>query len=92
MLKKYYTTNLPKESSLIIEFDYAQNVAFLRLNVCDQFYKRLVWMYIFNIDNHSDGSSRMYSFLEGQAQKNPNSAVSFLFHYLQEKIIRNKKK
>lgn len=76
------------ESTLIVEFDYAQNVALPRLNVCAQFYRRLIWLYIFNIPNVKDGTSRMYSFLEGQARKNPDSVVSFLFHYLQDEVTK----
>lgn len=33
---------------LVLEFDYAQNYPIPKLNVCDQFYKRLIWVYLFN--------------------------------------------
>lgn len=42
-------TNLPKEATLITEFNYAENVPLPRLNVCDQFDKRFIWICINSI-------------------------------------------
>lgn len=36
-------------SYLVIEFDYAQNYPVPKLNVSSQFYKRLLWLYCFNV-------------------------------------------
>ena len=46
--------------TLIIEFDYGQNLNLPRLNNSAQFYKRLLWLYVFNIHCHNDGRSKFY--------------------------------
>lgn len=53
-------------SLLVLEFDYAQNRPLPKLSVNSQFYKRLLWMYIFNIHCHNDGSSVLYWYLENK--------------------------
>ena len=73
--------------TLVIEFDYAQNAALPKLSVCEQFYKRLIWMYIFNVYVHNSNESFMYSMIEGQASKNPDSVISFIFDALQKILI-----
>ncbi|KAJ4451884.1 hypothetical protein ANN_03362 [Periplaneta americana] len=73
-------------SCLVVEFDYAQNFSVLKLNVCAQFYKRLLWLHVFNIHIHNDGSSFLYSFMETQAKKDPNSVASFVHNCLLKKL------
>lgn len=58
-LKKQYIQQAqePNSEILVVEFDYAQNFALPKLNVSAQFYKRLLWLYLFNIHCYNDDSS-----------------------------------
>lgn len=51
-------------SILVLEFDYGQNYPLPKLSVNSQFYKRLLWLYIFNVHVFNDDSSFMYTFME----------------------------
>ncbi|KAJ4437833.1 hypothetical protein ANN_13771 [Periplaneta americana] len=73
-------------SYLVVEFDYSQNLPVLKLNVTSQFYKRLLWLYAFNVHIQNDSSSFMYCFMEMEAKKDSNSVASFLNHALRKKL------
>lgn len=73
-------------SLLLLEFDYAQNLPLPRLNITAQFYKRLLWLYTFNVHCHNDGSSSFFCFLESESKKDPNSVCSFLYHVIHQKL------
>lgn len=79
------------DTILVIEFDYSQNFAVPRLTVNSQFYKRLFWLYCFNIHVFNHGDSYMYCFFETEGTKNANSVCSFLFDCLSKQLtkIRN---
>lgn len=49
---------------IVLEFDYAQNLPLPKTNENSQFYKRLLWTYLFNVHCHNDGSSILYYYLE----------------------------
>jgi hypothetical protein len=67
---------------LVLEFDYAQNLPLPKLTVTSQFYKRLMWMFIFNIHCHNDSRSSFYWFLEHESKKGANTVCSFLYDFL----------
>ncbi|KMQ85145.1 hypothetical protein RF55_16480 [Lasius niger] len=67
---KYINEASNNVTVLVCEFDYAQNFAVPKLNVTSQFYKRLLWLYAFNIHIHNDRTSFMYNFMKHQAKKN----------------------
>lgn len=71
---------------LVCEFDYAQNYAVPKLNVNSQFYKRLLWLYAFNIHVFNNDESYFYCFMETQSDKNSNSVVSFLYECLKQNL------
>lgn len=71
-----------KDDTLILEFDYGQNLPLPKINVTSQFYKRLLWLNIFNVHCHNDSSSTFYCFLECDARKNANSVCSFLYDFI----------
>lgn len=71
-----------KYEKLVLEFDYSQNFAVPLLNVNDQFYRRLLWLFVFNVHCHNDGRSRMYHFLETESRKGANSVVSLVYDAL----------
>lgn len=82
-LKRQYIKQAERDDSIfVIQFDYAQNHAMPKLNINAQFYKRLFWVYLFNIHVYNDGRSKMYLFPEGSANKDSSSVVSFLFDFL----------
>lgn len=86
---KYINEANNNDTVLVCEFDYAQNFAVPKLNVTSQFYKRLLWLYAFNIHIHNDGTSFMYNFMEHEAKKNADSVISFLNECLTEKLKEN---
>lgn len=87
-IKNSYLLQAKKEnpSVLVLEFDYAQNRPLPKLNATAQFYKRLLWMYIFNIHCHNDQSSVLYWYLENEGTKDSNSVCSLLYHYISRKL------
>jgi hypothetical protein len=78
--------NNSKKDTIIIEFDYAQNLPIPKLNVTSQFYKRLLWLYNFNVHCHNDQASSFYCFLETDAKKGPNTVCSFVYDFLVKKL------
>ena len=70
------------EKYIVIEFDYAQNRPLPKLPNCNLFYKRLLWLFIFNVHVHNIKSFIFYN-LEGMAPKNPNSVCSAIFRVIQ---------
>lgn len=54
--------NNPDTETPVLEFDYAQNLPIPKLNITSQFYKRLLWLFNFNIHCHNDGSSSFFLF------------------------------
>lgn len=77
---------LEDSSSLVIEFDFSQNLPLSKLAVTKQFYKRLLWLYVFNAHVHNDDDSFFYTMLESTAKKGPNSVATFLFDCLNKKV------
>ncbi len=72
----------PPPNTLVIEFDYAQNQPIPKLNIKEQFYKRLMWFYIFNVHCHNDKDSSFYSFYEYVGAKGSNSVASFVYDFI----------
>lgn len=75
-------------NTVILEFDYAQNLPVPKLNCTKQFYKRLLWFYIFNVHVHNCPHSFMYGCMESEAKKNTNSVISLVYRSLIELIDR----
>lgn len=73
---------------LVLEFDYSQNLPLPKLSVTKQFYKRLLWLFLFNVHCHKDDSSMMFTFLESQAKKGPDSVASFLYDAITKKTFQ----
>lgn len=86
-MKKEYLESIDKNpDTLIIEFDYAQNLPLPKLNITSQFYKRLLWLFNFNVHCHNDKSSTFYCFLETDSKKGPNTVCSFVYNFITEKL------
>lgn len=71
---------LSETDVLCVEFDFGQNLPLPKLPVSEQFYKRLIWLHIFNVNIlGSDKRSYMYCFLEGNLKKEGNTVCNFIF-------------
>lgn len=73
-------------TSLVLEFDYCQNLPLPRLTVTSLFYKRQLWYYAFNIHCHNDDVSTMYTYLGTEGTKDADSVASFVFDFIYKKI------
>ncbi|KYM94002.1 hypothetical protein ALC62_15384 [Cyphomyrmex costatus] len=89
-LKQKYISfcNQENKRKLIVEFDYAQNLPLPKLNVISQFYKRVLWQYIFNVHYHNDNTSTFYYFLENESKKDSNTVCSFVYHFLSKCLAK----
>ncbi|KAI5741437.1 hypothetical protein M8J76_013625 [Diaphorina citri] len=88
VLKNEYIEKAKENGSklLVLEFDYAQNLPLPKITATAQFYKRLLWLYLFNVHCHNDGTSNFYHFLETEGKKDPSSVCSFLNDFITHKI------
>ena len=77
------------EETLILEFDYAQNLTLPRLNINSHYYKRILNLYVFNIYCFNDKDSKMFCFLESDGRKDSNSVCSFLEDFIKKKLSEN---
>lgn len=74
---------------LVLEFDYGQNLPLPKLTVNSVFYKRQLWYYVFNIHCHNNEASSMYTYLETESSKDPDTVASFLYHYISNRLQEN---
>jgi len=65
-MKATFIEHSNDQDVLVLEFDYAQNLPLPKLPVNDQFYKRLLWFFVFNVHIHSHEKYFMFTFLEGK--------------------------
>ena len=77
------------EETLILEFDYAQNLTLPRLHIKLHYYKRIFNLYVFNIHCFNDKDSKMFCFLENCGRKYFNSVCSFLEDFIQKNLSEN---
>lgn len=85
-LKKKF---LSEENALKCEFDYAQNLPLPKIPVSEQFYKRLLWLYLFNVHVFNCSNSYMFPFLEGSAKKGANTVCSFVDSTIEREYDKN---
>ena len=84
-MKNYYKNN---QKFIVFEFDFAQNRPWPKLPNSDVFYRRLLWLYIFEVHVYNYKSFIFWD-LEGCAPKNTNSVCTSLFHVIKELIPEN---
>ena len=81
---------LSEKDVLCLEFDFGQNLPLPKIPVSDQFYKRLLWLHIFNVNVFGDHKrSYMYLFMEGILKKGANTVCNLLFHSIQNELKLN---
>lgn len=74
---------------LALEFDYGQNLPLPKLTVNSLFYKRQLWYFVFNIHCHNNDKSTMYTYLETECSKDPDTVASFVYHYIAKEMETN---
>lgn len=73
--------NMLKEKDVLCcEFDFGQNLPLPKINVSDQFYRRLIWLHIFNVHFYNQDNSYMFMFMEGYFKKGANTVCNFVSH------------
>lgn len=78
---------LAEKNILCLEVDFGQNLPLPEIPVSDQFYKRLIWLNIFNV--HVFGShkrSYMYFFLEGKLKKGGNTVCNLILNAIEREF------
>lgn len=91
---KTYKTNVitnakSSNDSLVLEFDYGQNLPLPKLTVNSLFYKRQLWYFVFNIHCHNNDKSTMYTYLETECSKGPDTVASFVYSYIAKEMENN---
>lgn len=75
---------ISQKNALCLEFDFAQNLPVPKIPVKDQFFKRLMWIYVFNVHVHSKvldkNIKQSYMFLmpEGLNKRGANTVCNFV--------------
>ena len=71
---------LNEKQVLCLEFDFGQNLPLPKIPVSDQFYRRLIWLHVFNVHTFGNNkNSYMYFFLEGKYKKGANTVCNLLY-------------
>lgn len=78
---------LSEERVLRVEFDFGQNLPLPKIPVSEQFYKRLLWLHIFNVHVfNSHNRSYMFTFMEGFCKKGGNTVCNLVFDAIKREI------
>lgn len=70
----------------VLCFDYQQNMPLPHVPAGDVFYKRQLWVFNFAIYAASTGKTTCYMYDEMKGKKGQNEVVSFLDHYITNKM------
>lgn len=81
---------ITEKNVLALEFDFGQNLPLPKIPVSSQFYKRLLWLHIFNVNTFGpDKNSYMFFFIEGKFKKGPTTVCNFLYEAIQRELVTN---
>lgn len=72
------------ENVSVFEFDFGQNLPLPKIPVSDQFYRRLLWIHIFNVHVYNSKRSYMFTFTEGHVKKGATTVCNLLLHAIFE--------
>lgn len=87
--KKMKKEMMSNKSALVCEFDFGQNLALPILPVNEQFFLRLLWLYIFNVHVFTTNNSYMFYCLEGNMKKGGNAVCNFVEFVLEKELKDN---
>jgi len=72
---------------IYLEFDFGQNLPLPKIPVSNQFYRRLLWLHVFNVHVFGEHKrSYMYLFLEGKFKKGANTVCNFLLDAIEREL------
>jgi len=78
---------LLKKNTLCLEFDFGQNLPLPKIPVSDQFYRRLLWLHVFNVHVFGEHKrSYMYLFPESKFKKGANTVCNFLLDTIKKEL------
>ena len=92
---EYKKEILSKQDSLIVEFDFAQNLPVPKLPINEQYYSRLLWLNVFNvhvynskrtINKNDKDNSYVLFMLEGLAKKGANTVLNFVYNVIMKEF------
>ena len=69
---------------MCLEFDYAQNLPLPKVSVSGKFYKRLMWLFVFNVDVHNTDNSYMFLVREIAHKKGANTICNYVLYLIQQ--------
>ena len=83
---------ISENKSLCCEFDFGQNLSLPKIAVSEQFYRRLIWLHIFNVHFYNSKSdsekssdhSYMIPFMEGAFKIGANKVCNLLLYVIKE--------
>lgn len=89
--KKFYTkqqdmTKNKDEDTVVLCFDFMQNLPLPNIPVQEVFYMRQLWLNVFCVHDMKANKASMYTYHEGEANKSPEEVCSMLLHYLQTNV------
>ena len=71
---------LKEKQVVCLEFDFGQNLLLPKIPVSDRFYRRLIWLHVFNVHTFGNNkNSYMYFFLKGKYKKGANTVCNLLY-------------
>lgn len=79
-------------STLVISFDYMQNLPLPNIPVQDIFYLRQLWVYVFCVHDVKTNKAVVYTYHEGHAKESPDEVCSLLNDYLTKEVLPGIKK
>lgn len=88
-IEKYRTLKermMAEKNAMRLEFDFAQNLPLPKIPVTDQFYKRLLWLYLFNVHSFDTDRSYMFYYPEGSVKKGGNTVCNCLFYAIEQEL------
>ena len=80
------TSMLPTESVLHCEFDFGQHLPLQKLSVNEQFFRILLWLYIFNVHVFKSTNSYMFYCFEGNIIKGAYAVCNFVEYVIFKKL------
>lgn len=89
--KKFYIKqkemiNNTDEDTVVLCFDFMQNLPLPNIPVQEVFYMRQLWLNVFCIHDMKTNKAKIYIYHEGEAKKSPEEVCSMLLHYLKTEV------
>lgn len=83
--------NSTNNDTVVITFDYMQNLQLPLIPVQESFYLRQLTVNVFGINSVGKQQAKFYVYHEGIAKKGPNEVASFVLDFIKQEIPANTK-